>query len=1031
MKITQLFAAIAACAFSLTGNAQLTDWATKKDIEIKNGSSSARTNYTVLIEFDTETPIAAGEMNTNGDDIRVALDCDGSTVVPHFLESGLGTAKTKIWAHIPALPANGKDTLYLFYNNSTATNTSDFDAAFPNQLILETTDTLTGLRTDSVWEYNYIEVAADVIVKFDPTLLLPWKLRMDASKIVIAGTIDGTGMGFQGFVASDGEGPGGGKAASTTGGGGGAYGGAGGKGAYNTAATSAGDGGSVYGTDNGMDIQAGSGGGAPGTIGLMNPGGNGGILFDIQAIDISVTGKLLARGVPGLDNEALSAPGGGSGGGIKVLGDYVNITGTLNARGGSGGNSTVYYGGGGGGGGRVKIFHAASYANTGNIDVSGSRGGVGGPTAAAWGDDGTEHVEQLTDSLISSTVLISNLTLAASPGPYCENQDITFTAPTGATNYAFYINNNQVQDGPSNVFIGALNPGSNEVYAVVSTGGCPTETTPLSIDVEFSPNPSIEVVARDTGFCTGDSLFLEASTIPAGTNYSWELDGTPQANDIAEFYAKQAGAYTITATSSTGCSGTSPSIVVAEYALPVAELNLPDNEFCEGSSLVARLDNLNNNSAVWKEGPTVLSTEDTLLINTESVFNVQVTSPFGCLSNNVAFSTVENPVPSLAIISNTGEFICSEFANTILTATGDINNNLQWFFETNPLTGETTANLTAENAGDYYAIATSAEGCEGNSNTITLESFSAFNDIQSAGTELCEGNTLVLSGENASGVNFQWNFNGAPISGATDFLFNATAGGAYTLSYTHNAGCFYTTPTLTITQRPSPQGDISPGQDVSICREAFVPFTTTYTGSTRWFLVPNNELATGNNLNSNLEGRYYAQFTNEFGCSANSDTIEVSHLPFPNQPEITQNKDTLFTAAGSTSYQWYFEGNPIAGETDFFTVAQEDGNYSVVTFNTDGCGSDPSADYSYVEIGIGEVALNSFTLFPNPSSDFITIHATEDLELTITTLEGKQIATSRIQSGRSQSVLLPEAGVYFATLRNSQGVRETRKIIRY
>lgn len=154
----------------------------------------------------------------------------------------------------------------------------------------------------------------------------------------------------------------------------------------------------VGGTDMGEDVAIGFGGGAAGnSSGCSNAGGRGGrgggsVL--LLANDwVQVDGSVSARGEePPGDNSACgyrAGGGGGSGGGIVVAADSVLGAGTIDARGGNGGQGlgetpgqTWAWGGGGGGGGRIKVFSPAD-TFSGMRRVEGGAGGTVPATGAS------------------------------------------------------------------------------------------------------------------------------------------------------------------------------------------------------------------------------------------------------------------------------------------------------------------------------------------------------------------------------------------------------------------------------------------------------------------------------------------------------------------------------------------------------------------------------------------------------------------------------------------------------------------------
>jgi len=82
-------------------------------IYVKNNTASALTNAQVLIKFNTQVPIGAGWMQTDGKDIVFTLACGSITLLNHFVEGYLNTDSTKIWVNIPSIGANDSTLIYI------------------------------------------------------------------------------------------------------------------------------------------------------------------------------------------------------------------------------------------------------------------------------------------------------------------------------------------------------------------------------------------------------------------------------------------------------------------------------------------------------------------------------------------------------------------------------------------------------------------------------------------------------------------------------------------------------------------------------------------------------------------------------------------------------------------------------------------------------------------------------------------------------------------------------------------------------
>src|SRR6185369_199045 len=75
--------------------------------------------------------------------------------------------------------------------------------------------------------------------------------------------------------------------------------------------------------------------------------------------------------------------------------------------------------------------------------------------------------------------------------------------------------------------------------------------------------------------------------------------------------------------------------------------------------------------------------------------------------------------------------------------------------------------------------------------------------------------------------------------------------------------------------------------------------------------------------------------------SADTDTITLNNYitvyPYPAPQGISQSGDTLIANAGAVSYQWYHNGLPVAGATNYFYIATEGGDYNIVATDANGC----------------------------------------------------------------------------------------------
>ena len=159
----------------------------------------------------------------------------------------------------------------------------------------------------------------------------------------------------------------------------------------------------------------------------------------------------------------------------------------------------------------------------------------------------------------------------------------------------------------------------------------------------------------------------------------------------------------------------------------------------------------------------------------------------------------------------------------------------------------------------------------------------------------------------------------------------------------------------------------------------------------------------------------------------------------PFTPEFTFNNTTLTCIDPAMSYQWYLDGNPIAGATSATYDWTTSGNYSVEIQQFDACPSFAS-DASLVGTSVQEQQAIQFDLsvFPNPSEGRVVVktHASRPTtaQLIVLDMTGKIVHTSQenLNGGLNLIRLEPSlsAGVYTVEIRSGESAQSTRLVIR-
>ena len=522
-------------------------------------------------------------------------------------------------------------------------------------------------------------------------------------------------------------------------------------------------------------------------------------------------------------------------------------------------------------------------------------------------------------------------------------QDVTvsvFTAPT-ITGTTAICSGNSTTLTASGADSYSWSTGATTPSITVSAGGTYTVTGTTSDGCNGSAGVTVNVgalptitIGGNTSFCQGASTTLTAM---GGDTYEWNNGTTGSTLTVTT-----PGTYTVTGTNASGCSNTAsiqvttkPSYVnlpvsaaicqgasynamgqtfstagtyhiegyttegcdsIIDLTLAVNSLPTPtisgNTSICEGTATT--LAALGGTTFQWNNG----STSQAINVSTAGVYSVTVTDANGC-SNSTSATVSVNPRPTVSIAGNTA--ICSG-SNTTLTASGA--DTYSWS------NGETSAAITANNAGTYVVTGTNAYNCS-NTASVTVSVNPVYNNVPMT-QAICEGNS--------------YNFFGTML----------TTAGSYTHNGTTLAGCDSTV-NLTLTVNPLPVATIS--GTTTFCEGQNTTLTATGGASYLW-----NNGATTPNITVSNGGAYSVTVTDANGCSNTaSQTVTVNPLP-----NVTIGGSTSFCQGGSTTLQangadYYLWGT---GSSNASIQAYNAGSYTVTGTSANGCSNSATVTVS-------------------------------------------------------------------------------------
>ncbi|MCG3164995.1 MAG: hypothetical protein POELPBGB_00755 [Bacteroidia bacterium] len=344
----------------------------------------------------------------------------------------------------------------------------------------------------------------------------------------------------------------------------------------------------------------------------------------------------------------------------------------------------------------------------------------------------------------------------------------------------------------------------------------------------------------------------------------------------------------------------------------------------------------------------------------------------------------------------------------------------EWQLMTNPLAGVSGGLNTIKTSG-WNDFSQPAFGL------ARLAPTASFSGLPAS---VCQNNGPVqLTGTPSGGQ-----FSGQGVTGSVFNPANLSAG-TYDITYTYTNlnGCEGVA-TQQVTVGTNPVADVTASGPLTFCDGASVTLDAGEGyGSYLW-----SNGATTQTINVQVSGIYTVQVTSNQGCGGNASSSPITVTVYPGLfATVTAVGNTLnATPADASNYQWYFNGNPIAGATNPTYTATQSGNYSVFIEDENGC-SDMS---SIVEFSVGindDIYTQNLELFPNPGSGVFTVRGefnqNVDLFLNVTNVLGQQLMSDEIirnTATLTRTVNIDEFanGVYFVRVRIND---EVEHVFRY
>ncbi|MFM9984890.1 MAG: gliding motility-associated C-terminal domain-containing protein [Flavobacteriales bacterium] len=537
-----------------------------------------------------------------------------------------------------------------------------------------------------------------------------------------------------------------------------------------------------------------------------------------------------------------------------------------------------------------------------------------------------------------------------------------------------------------------------------------------------------EFSVSNTVVCAGSCVSFSDETAVPGVTWTWTFEGANTVNSTdqnpAQICYPSSGSYDVTLQLSNACgvfTTTQPDYIIVENgAIPIIDpsgfINL-----CAGESVELSVTG-NFNSYQWQlNGENILGENTSILAVTESGEYTVLTGSASCESVSeavvveIANALVVDIFPDNAIVLCEGE-------TQLLDATDGFD-TFQWLLDGDIIPGAESDTYTATSGGGYSILVTDGD-CVGSSEEVFIQYTS--NPVVEISPDvfetICEGSSVEFTATSGFET-YQWLFNGDPIAGATNPIFEASEAGEYSVTAETGSGCEAFSETVIVTVSSMDIPVITGENDTfEFCEGgSFTLETASLFVNYQWFLDGVAIFGANSSTLTVDEPGSYTVVMNNGLCEAESIPVEVIAVEapeadiLPGTDIVTCAENTTLTASDGEIIQWFQDGLPMAGENDPQLTVTDDGDYYYITSNDLGCISQsPTINVTF-----------SSSIDVSIQASSTTICQGELTELTVVVLSGDFLWST---GEDNETIEVNTAGTYEVTVTTNEGCVGTATI---
>jgi len=385
---------------------------------------------------------------------------------------------------------------------------------------------------------------------------------------------------------------------------------------------------------------------------------------------------------------------------------------------------------------------------------------------------------------------------------------------------------------------------------------------------------------------------------------------------------------------------------VTPSTAPTSTFSASGTTTCAGTPITLNYTGTGGTGFLWKlNGSPAPGTNNgnTYSATAGGSYTLTATNAAGCSTTSAPTTITVNPLPTVSVTASGPTNICTG-GSVVLTSTPG--STYQWKNGTTNV--GTSGSYTATANGSYTVTVTDANGCQNTSTpvAVVVNPLPTVTTTPAGPQNICSGSSLTICTSTSATLTPVWSNAAGPITGANQGCYTTGTAGSYTVTVTDANGCQNTSTPVAVVVNPLPTVTTTPAGPQNICSGSSLTICT----STSATLTPvwNNAAGpiTGANqgcYTTGTAGSYTVKLTNTVtGCSATSAPVVLTVSAPPTATAnrvgpatICQGDSSRIRAnqGSGLSYQWSYNGTPLAGAVDSIYYAKQQGTYTVTVSN--------------------------------------------------------------------------------------------------